>query len=385
MQSKLPNIQTSIFAVMSGLAQQHQAINLSQGFPDFPIDARLYDLVHAYSQQGFNQYAPMPGILSLRQQIAQKTQREHAVSWNPDTEITITSGATQALFTAITAFVHAGDEVIIFTPAYDSYAPSIELQQGKVIEIPLDETSFDIPWDMVKSKVSARTKMIIFNNPHNPCGKLFSQADIDQLGDILSKNPQIILLSDEVYEYLVLDGLRFIPAFTHPQIKSQCVSVYSFGKTFHTTGWKMGYVLAPEHLMKEFRKVHQFNVFSANHPIQCALAEYMEKHADYPAISSLYQKKRDLFLHGLKGTKFTFSPTQSTYFQLLEYSNYANQKDTEFAITLTKNYGLASIPLSPFYYQHKPQKKYLRFCFAKQDQTLQKSLEILQKLEIQKA
>lgn len=380
MTSKLPKVQTSIFATMSLMAQEYGAINLSQGFPDFPIDERLYDLVHAYSKKGFNQYAPMPGILSLRQEIAQKIEQEHQVVFDPNTEITITSGATQALFTAISAFIHAGDEVLIFTPAYDSYAPVVELNLGKVIEIPLDENTFDIPWDLVYQKLSHKTKMIVFNNPHNPCGKLFTQADLDQLAAICEKYPNILLLSDEVYEYLVFDDQKFIPAFTHPGLKDKTLSVYSFGKTFHVTGWKMGYIVGPEVFMKEFRKVHQFNVFGSPHPVQCALAEYMNKYANYPAIGLMYQQKRDFFLQGLKNTKFTFTPSQSTYFQLLEFSSYSNKSDLDYAKQLTQESKLASIPLSPFYHQYTPSKKYLRFCFAKQEETLQRAIDILQSL-----
>lgn len=377
MVSKLPNVQTSIFSVMSAMANEYGAINLSQGFPDFPIDERLYNLVQHYSQQGFNQYAPMPGVAELRHEIALKIQQEHRVLWNENTEITITSGATQAIFTAISAFLHAGEEAIIFTPAYDSYAPSIELNQGKVIEIPLHDDDFSIDWDHVSKCINAKTKLIIFNNPHNPCGKLFKQEDIQHLARVTENNPNLIIIADEVYEYLVFDNQPFIPVFSYESLRQKTISVYSFGKTFHVTGWKMGYVVAPEHLMKEFRKVHQFNVFGSNHPVQLAIAEYMHKYADYPEISKMYQKKRDLFLNAIQNTKWTFKPTESTYFQLLDYSQISQKSDFEFAEEFTKINKLASIPLSPFYYKHKPQKKYLRFCFAKQDETLKKATDIL--------
>ncbi len=378
MMSKLPNTGTSIFSKMTALAQEYNAINVAQGFPDFEIDPLLPELVFSYSKKGYNQYAPMPGALPLRNEISKKTEKLYGTYFNPANEITITSGATQAIFSAICAFVHPGDEVIVFTPAYDSYVPSILLNQATVIEIPLmEENNFNIPWDMLKEKINTRTRLIIFNNPHNPCGKVFSKEDIETLADIIKPFPQLFLLSDEVYEHIVFDRNVFVPTFTHPELRNKTISVYSFGKTFHVTGWKTGYVLASPSLTEEFRKVHQFNVFSGNHPVQLAFAEYMSTYDQYHSISAMYEQKRNAFLEQIKNSAFTYTPTEGTYFQLLSYDAISNLDDIAFTEELVKEYNISTIPLSPFYYAYSPQKKFIRVCFAKIDETLKKASEKL--------
>ncbi|NNC70109.1 MAG: methionine aminotransferase [Flavobacteriaceae bacterium] len=373
--SKLPHITTTIFTTMSAMAQEHQAINLSQGFPNFKSDPKLIDLVSKAMNDGYNQYAPMQGILPLRKAIASKFQMLYNTSFHPETEITITSGATQAIFTAITAFVKENDEVIIFRPAYDCYAPTIELNGGKTVSIQLKAPHYKVNWEEVSKKINPRTKMIIINSPQNPSGTIFSYNDMIELQKITSKT-NIIILSDEVYEHIIFDGEQHQSICLFSDLKSRSLIVASFGKTFHNTGWKIGYACAPRDLMDEFKKVHQFNVFSVNHPMQIALAEYLNNSENYNALPSFYQKKRDLFLKLIKESRFHFVPSKGTYFQSLGYSNISDLSDMDFAKQLTVKNKIASIPLSVFN-EHGHDDKMLRFCFAKTDDTLKKAAEIL--------
>jgi len=373
--SKLPNVPTSIFSVMSGLATEHNALNLSQGFPDFESDPKLINLVNEAMLKGKNQYAPMPGIFSLRKEISKKMELLYGVSYNPETEITVTAGATQAIFTAIAATINKDDEVIIFKPAYDCYEPTIELFGGKAISYQLDPETFKIDWREVKNLITDKTKMIMINTPHNPSGKILSKSDMQQLETLL-KGTNILLLSDEVYEHIIFDGNQHQTAALFPGLAERTFITASFGKTFHNTGWKVGYCLAPTALMTEFRKVHQFNVFSVNHPTQVALAEYLKTPENYLTLNDFYQQKRDLFLSLIKDSRFTFQPSKGTYFQLLNFKNITAESDYDFAIRLTKEQKIASIPISVFN-ENNFDSKVLRFCFAKTDDTLKKAAEIL--------
>ncbi|MBE0423858.1 MAG: aminotransferase class I/II-fold pyridoxal phosphate-dependent enzyme, partial [Lutibacter sp.] len=361
--SKLPAVKTSIFSIMSALAAEENALNLSQGFPNFESDLKLIDLVNKAMVNGKNQYAPMPGILSLREAIADKMYNLYGATYHPETEITITAGATQAIFTAIAATVHKDDEVIIFKPAYDCYEPTIELFGGKAISVQLDPEDFSIDWQKVKGLISYKTKMIIINSPHNPSGRILSKSDMQQL-EALLKNTNILLLSDEVYEHIIFDGEKHQSASLFPTLAERAFIVASFGKTFHNTGWKVGYCIAPTKLTEEFRKVHQFNVFSVNHPTQVALAEYLKNPSHYLELGGFYQQKRDLFLSLLKDSRFIFKPSTGTYFQLLNFSKITNESDVDFAIKLTKEQKIASIPISVFN-EAGLDTKVLRFCFAK--------------------
>ena len=373
--SKLPNVPTSIFSVMSGLATEHNAINLSQGFPDFKSDPKLIQLVNKAMIDGKNQYAPMPGIFSLRREISKKMETLYGISYNPETEITLTAGATQAIFTAISAVIRKDDEVIIFKPAYDCYEPTIEFFGGKTISVQLDSEEFKVDWEFVKSLITTKTKMIMINTPHNPSGQVLSRNDMLQL-EALLKGTDIVLLSDEVYEHIIFDGEQHQSAALFPGLTERTFITASFGKTFHNTGWKVGYCLAPKALMTEFRKVHQFNVFSVNHPTQVALAEYLKTPNHYLELNGFYQQKRDLFLSLIKDSRFKFKPSKGTYFQLLNFKNITSESDYDFAIRLTKEQKIASIPISVFN-ENNLDTKVLRFCFAKTDETLKKSAEIL--------
>jgi methionine aminotransferase len=373
--SKLPYVGTTIFTQMSALANKHNAINLSQGFPDFDIDPLLPKLVNRYSKKGYNQYAPMAGVKQLREVIAKKIAKKYTTEYNPESEITITAGATQAIFTAITAIVKENDEVIIFTPAYDCYSPAIELNGGICKHIPLSYPDYKIDWDLVKNMISNKTRMIIINSPHNPTGTLLTKEDIKQL-EIIVKGSKIILLSDEVYEHIVFDKQKHLSVIKSPILAQQSIVTFSFGKSLHVTGWKIGYCVAPEKLMNEFRKVHQFNVFSCNTPTQYGIAEYIETQKPFKGVSKMYQQKRDLFLDLIKESRFEFVPTEGTYFQLLNYKNISTEKDIGFANFLTKEHKIASIPVSVFYKSQKDDNV-LRFCFAKEDKTLIKAAKIL--------
>ena len=325
--------------------------------------------------QGKNQYAPMPGIFSLRKAISDKMENLYQVSYNPETEITITAGATQAIFTAIAATIKKDDEVIIFKPAYDCYEPTIELFGGKTIAVQLNPEDFKIDWQLVKSLITEKTKMIIVNTPHNPSGKILTKDDMTQL-EALLKNTNIVLLSDEVYEHIIFDGEKHQTAALYPGLAERTFITASFGKTFHNTGWKVGYCIAPKELTHEFRKVHQFNVFSVNHPTQVALAEYLKTPSNYLELNVFYQHKRDLFLSLIKESRFEFSPSKGTYFQLLNFKNITEENDYDFAVKLTQKHKIASIPISVFN-ENTLDTKVLRFCFAKTDETLKQAAEIL--------
>lgn len=373
--SKLPSTGTSIFSVMSKLAAETGAINLGQGFPGFPIDDHLAELVTKAMHDGFNQYAPMPGIIELREQISRKIDESCGKRWNPDTEITITSGATQAIYTAITALVHPGDEVILFAPAYDCYAPAIELSGGIPVWISLSWPDYAIPWEEVRSKITSRTRMIVINSPHNPSGTTLIHEDFLELINVTRDTP-IIILSDEVYEHVIFDGQRHVSISAYPELACKSIITYSFGKTFHATGWKLGYSVAPSNLMNEFRKVHQYNVFACHHPTQVALAAYMKNPSTYQQIPDFYQKKRDLFLHHLNDSKFEWRASRGTYFQLLRYRAITSEGDTEVAMKWTRELGVASIPVSVFY-PDEHQDFVLRFCFAKEDEILEQAGKLL--------
>lgn len=375
--SKLPTVEASIFSVMSSLANEHKAINLSQGFPDFECDIKLLELVKKYSL-GNNQYAPMPGTPKLRESISELVYNSYQAHYSPETEITVTAGATQGIFTAIAAFISPGDEVIVFEPCYDSYIPSIKVNGGVVKPINLQYPNFTINWDEVKTSVSDKTKMIIINTPHNPSGTTLTQSDLQELEKLVS-GKNIIVVSDEVYEHMAFDGQPHQSAARYKTLAQQSIIVSSFGKTIHATGWKIGYVAAPKELMLEFRKVHQFLVFCVNHPFQLALAEYLKDESTYKDLPKFYQAKRDYFRKLISGSRFIIEPCTGTYFQLLNYKNISNESDTDFAIRLTKEKGLASIPLSVFY-TNKEQQQLLRFCFAKKEETLEKAAEIICKL-----
>lgn len=373
--SKLPDIGTSIFAVMSGFANQYNAINLSQGFPDFNCSDELIDLVNSFMKKGNNQYAPMPGTIELRHQISNVINYLYKKFYNPETEITITAGATQALYTAITTLVGEGDEVIVFEPAYDSYIPAIKLNGGVPVSISLNEKDFSIPWDNVRSKISEKTKCIIFNSPHNPTGTTLNHCDILNLIEIIKKQ-NLYLISDEVYEHIIFDDKEHLSFSRYEELAKRSFVISSFGKTFHTTGWKIGYCCAPENLMREFRKVHQFIVFTVNTPVQLAMAEFLKNDSHITNLSVFYQEKRDLFRGLMKDSNFKLLDCEGTYFQLLDYSYISDKNDMDFAIHLTKKIGVAVIPISPFY-STKINSKIVRVCFAKSNQVLIKASEKL--------
>ena len=373
--SKLPHVGTTIFTVMSKLAAECGAINLSQGFPDFPIDEKLSDLVNAAMRNGHNQYAPMPGLPSLREAIANKVERQYGYHYDPDTEVTVTSGGTQAIFTAIGAVVHPGDEVIIVDPAYDCYSPTVELFGGKPVHVRLgNNMKFDA--DAVKAAITPKTRMLMINTPHNPAGTILRDADMKHIAELL-RGTDIILLSDEVYEHLVFDGEPHASAINHRELRDRAFVIFSFGKVFHTTGWKMGYALAPKALMTEFWKVHQFNVFSVNTPMQHALATYMQEPSNYEMVAAFYQAKRDRFAEGMKKSRFRLLPCEGSYFQTAEYSAISQEDDLSFAGRVAREFGVATIPLSPFYKEPPTDQRLLRFCFAKQDITLDAAIEKL--------
>lgn len=373
--SKLPNVGTTIFTVMSSLAQKHSALNLSQGFPNFKSDQKLIDLVTNAMNSGFNQYAPMQGNLELRLSIAHKFEALYQTSYHPDSEITVTAGATQAIFTIISTFVKPMDEVILFRPAYDCYEPAIALNGGKTISVQLEAPLYKVDWKEVSKKITSKTKMVIINTPQNPSGTIFSEDDMLQLQELL-KGTDIILLSDEVYEHIIFDAEKHYSACLFPDLKSRSFIVASFGKTFHNTGWKLGYCCAPKELMVEFQKIHQFNVFCVNHPTQKALADYLKEPNHYKELSTFYQRKRDLFLSLIKESRFKFTPAQGTYFQILDYSNITIENDVDFAKRLTIAHKIAAIPLSVFNTDNLD-NKVLRFCFAKTDDTLRQAADIL--------
>jgi len=373
--SKLQKQGTSIFAIMSALAQEHKAINLSQGFPDFEISQKLIELVNKYMKKGYNQYAPMTGVAELREQISLKVESLYGAKYDPQKEINITAGATQALHTTIASIIQDDDEVIVFEPAYDAYVPLIKLHGGIVKFAELKLPDYRIDWQEVKKIISNRTRMIIINSPHNPTGSVLHPGDLEELEKI-TKDSEIIILSDEVYEHFVFDNIRHESVCRYPELASRSFVVGSFGKTFHATGWKTGFILAPENLMEKFRKIHQFVVFTCNTPIQHAIAEFLTDSTNYEDLGKFYQRKRDYFLKLIEGSRFDVIPSYGTYFQLLNYSKITDEPEDKFAIRMTKEFKLASIPVSAFY-RENTDNKVLRFCFAKEENTLEKAAEIL--------
>jgi len=376
--SRLPEVGTSIFTVMSKMALDHGAINLSQGFPDFPVSEKIIELIYANLKAGNNQYAPMPGTPALRKVIAEVVNKTYQRPTDPDTEVTITAGGTEALFSTIAALVRKDDEVILFDPSYDSYDPSVRLNGGVPIHINLNPSDFSIPWNEVKSKITSRTKMIMINTPHNPTGAVLSESDLTTLEALVVKN-NLIVLSDEVYERIIFGGITHQSVLRFPGLRANSVAAFSFGKTFHATGWKIGYTVASEAITREIRKAHQFITFSVNTPVQLALAEYMTDPDNYLTLGNFYQRKRDFFLQQIKGSSFEVLPCHGSYFQLLSYKNISGKKDIEMAEWLTKERKVASIPVSVFY-NDKTDHHILRFCFAKKEETIEKAAAILRNI-----
>jgi methionine transaminase len=372
--SKLPNVSTSIFAVMSGMANQYQAINLSQGFPDFDGDGFLKSRVDHYIQAGYNQYAPMPGMPQLTEAIAKKTEFHYQRQVNASTEVTVTSGATEALFAAITATINTGDEAIIFDPAYDSYAPAVSLSGGVARHIPLKSPSFCIDWQQLEQTINANTRLIIINSPHNPCGSVISEADLERLYQLI-KDTDIILIADEVYEHIIFDEQQHASVNCHKQLRERSFVISSFGKTYHMTGWKIGYAIAPAALTKEFRKIHQFLTFSSSTPMQLAIADMINEKPEHALeLPKFYQQKRDQFREALSHSKFKLLDCAGTYFQLADYSaidGKADMDDMSFCEYLVKEVGVAAIPLSPFYQSPPKEQRLIRFCFAKGQETFE--------------
>ncbi|MDE2400994.1 MAG: pyridoxal phosphate-dependent aminotransferase [Burkholderiales bacterium] len=376
--SRLPQVGTTIFTVMSALAQQHGAVNLSQGFPDFDAPADLLALLDQHARAGHNQYAPMAGVPVLREAIAAKVQALYGATYDVDAEITVTAGATQAIFTAVACLVRAGDEVIVFEPAYDSYGPAIELNGGTPVYARLSLPDYRPDWAQVQTLISARTRLIIINTPHNPTGTVWSADDMLAL-QALVKDTNIVVLSDEVYEHMVFDGARFESVMRYPGLAERSFVVSSFGKTYHVTGWKVAYCLAPRELMAEFRKVHQFVVFTVHAPSQYALADFMQRSDWYAQLNALYQGKRDIFKQALSGSRFELLPCQGTYFQCVKYGAISDDGDRAFVERLTRDHGVAAIPVSAFY-KDPVDLGVIRFCFAKSAATLERALERLVKL-----
>lgn len=374
--SKLPDVGTTIFTVMSQLAAEHKAINLAQGFPDFSAPGDLLDRVNHHLQAGNNQYAPMSGAPKLLEQVALKLNRSYDRNINANTEITITSGATEALYSAITAYVHPGDEVIVFDPAYDSYDPAIRLSGGHAVHIPLLAPDFKVDWNRVATAINPKTRMIVINTPHNPTGTILTADDIAALTELV-RDTQIILLSDEVYEHIIFDDQRHESLMHYDELADRSVMVYSFGKTFHATGWKIGYCVANKYLMKEFRRIHQYVQFCVATPLQLGLADYLASNtAHYEQLGSFYAGKRDRFVELMAKSRFAIQPSAGTYFQMADYSKISQLPDTDFCNTLTTQHGVAAIPISVFY-ADPPEQNVVRFCFAKNTPTLEQAAEIL--------
>ena len=378
LQSKLPDVGITIFTIMSKLANDHNAINLSQGFPDFDVHPDLVALVDKFMCSGYNQYAPMQGVQVLREEIAKKVLDLYHTTYDPDSEITVTSGATEALFAAISAVVQQGDEVIILEPAFDSYVPVIKLNGGIPVYVEYKFPDYRIDWNDVRNVLSSKTRLIILNSPHNPTGTVFTDNDISELKHIL-QGTDVLILSDEVYEHIIFDGVRHESVALHPELFERSFVISSFGKTYHTTGWKIGYCLAPAPLSKEFQRVHQFLTFASNTPIQYAYAQFMKNKDVYLSLSAFYQEKRDKFLSLIGDSRFKALPCRGTYFQMLDYSAISDESDVEFSKRMTIEHGVASIPPSVFYH-HQVDHKVLRFCFAKKDETLEKAAERLCKI-----
>lgn len=376
--SKLPNVGTTIFTVMSALAAEHKAINLSQGFPDFDMPQELVNLTCEALQNGYNQYSPMAGWMPLRESIAAKVQDLYGVEINPDSEITITPGGTYGIYTAFTTVLQPGDEVIVFEPAYDSYIPNIEINGGVAVRIPLEFPTYRINWELVRAKITPRTRMIALNTPHNPTGSILRASDIEQLRQLV-EDFDLLIMSDEVYEHLIYDGEPHQSILRYEDLRQRAFVNFSFGKVYHCTGWKMGYCIAPPAFTAEFRKVHQFNCFSCYTPAQVALAEYLKNKEAYRSISGFYQKKRDYFAELMKQTRFKPLPSYGSYFQLYYFDHLSDLSDKDFSIWLTKEHGVACIPVSAFY-QEGIDNGVVRFCFAKKEETLEKAVERLVKL-----
>ena len=376
--SRLPDVGTTIFTVMSALASECGAINLSQGFPDFDSPRLLLDRVTHHMLAGHNHYAPMTGVAQLREAIAEKVEALYGARYDPASEITVTAGATQAIFTAVTAMVHPGDEVIIFEPVYDSYVPAITLAGGKPVAVRLKFPDYHIDWDEVAARVTTKTRMIMINSPNNPTGSVFSAADMRRLSDIV-RGTDIVIVSDEVYEHIVFDGERHESAARYPELAERSFIISSFGKTYHVTGWKVGYCYAPKELMTEFRKAHQFIVFTCNTAVQFGLADFMQDRSHYLGLSVFYQAKRDFFLHSIEGSRFVPLHSSGTYFQSLCYDAITDEHDGDFAKHLTREHGVASIPVSVFYGDGED-NRVLRFCFAKSAETLARGAEILRRV-----
>jgi methionine aminotransferase len=376
--SKLSNVGTTIFSQMTQLANENEAINLSQGFPDFMPDEELLNHVDHFIKKGFNQYAPLGGMISLKEEIARKIESSHQAVYHTDSEITVTAGGTQAIFTAIAAFVKKDDEVIIFEPAYDCYEPTVELFGGIVRRFEMKAPDYEIDWKAVKNLVTGNTKMIILNNPNNPSGRILKEEDIQELIQLV-KGTSILILSDEVYENIVFDGKKHLSICKYPELKERSLLVASFGKLFHVTGWKVGYCAAPKNLTDEFRKVHQFNVFCVNTPIQLALAEYMKNDSHYTHLNQFFQEKRDFLRNGLSGTSFELMDCEGTYFQAVKYDKISDKNDFDFATELTVGHKVASVPFSSFY-KNKLNENVIRLCFAKKQETLERAIENLSKI-----
>lgn len=376
--SKLPNVGTTIFTVMSQLAAQHNAVNLGQGFPDFPMEAALTELVDKAMRDGYNQYTHMNGYPLLREQLAAKVASIYGTVINPDTDITITPGGTYAIYTSLTTVLQPGDEVIVFEPAYDSYIPNITINGAIPVRIPLIYPDYSIPWDIVREKVNARTRMIMINSPHNPTGAVLTAADMQALTAIVA-DTNILILSDEVYEHLIFDGLRHESILRYPELLKRSFVCFSFGKTYHCTGWKLGYCISAPELMHEFRKVHQFNAFSSDTPKQVALATYLQNEAAYLELGAAIQAKRDYFREKMLATPFACIPSHGSYFECYSYAAISDEPDTVFAKRLTIDYGVATIPVSVFYQDGKDDKV-VRFCFAKKEETLDIAIQRLMRL-----
>ena len=376
--SKLPNVGTTIFTVMSSLAAQHNAINLGQGFPDYPMSEELVALVNEAMKNGYNQYVHMNGYIPLREALAEKVEYLYQAKINPDTQITITPGGTYALYTALTTILQPGDEVIVFEPAYDSYIPAIELNGAKAVTIQLEFPTYAIDWTKVKHSITEKTKAIMINSPHNPTGSVLTKEDLDQLAAIV-KDTRIIIISDEVYEHLIFDGLKHQSVLQHPELSGRSFVCFSFGKVYNCTGWKLGYCIASAYLMSEFRKVHQFNCFTCDTPKQVALATFIKHREHYLQLGSFLQQKRDHLQTLMKETRFKPIPSYGSYFQVYSYQDISMENEKEFAFRLTKEYGVATIPVSAFY-QQEANHQVLRFCFSKKEETLGQAVERLTKL-----
>jgi methionine aminotransferase len=376
--SRLPSVGSTIFSVMSALANEHGAVNLSQGFPDFDCSNRLKELVDFHIRSGHNQYAPMPGLIELREQLAAKIERQHGHFYHPGSEVCVTAGATQAIFTAILALVHPGDEVIIVEPAYDCYAPAITLAGGQIKRVQLDLSARDLDLGALGQKLNSNTRLLIINTPHNPTGVCFSKDAMLALDQLLHETNTMVL-SDEVYEHIIFDGRQHESIARYPGLVERSILISSFGKTYHNTGWKLGYCMAPKAIMAEFLKVHQFNVFCVNRPMQHAFADLMAEESSYEDLNGFYQEKRDFFCSAIASSRFKFKATEGTYFQLLDYSEITKEEDIETAKRWTQHEGIASIPISVFY-EKAPAQHMLRFCFAKNRETIEKGAEIINRL-----